>query len=333
MRLEELKQTLADASQVFVLTDENVAMYWLPELEHWLECEQAVEIIVKAGERNKTLDTARQVWEALLKHGADRHAVLVNLGGGMICDLGGFVASCYQRGIRFVNVPTTLLAMVDAAIGGKTGVDLEGCKNQIGTFAEPIEVMISPVYLSTLPERDLYSGLAEMVKYGFIEDEDMLQVNECNYEQYLLRAGEIKRDLVERDFKEEGPRKVLNFGHTLGHALESFTMTTADPLTHGESVAMGMWCALWLSVKLCGLSETVLEDYGPVLRMLLSQASTEISVEDVDEILGYLACDKKNKEGQTLFVLLEDIAEPVWDQEVPESLARESLAALFDFLY
>ena len=333
MRLEELKQTLADASQVFVLTDENVAMYWLPELEHWLECEQAVEIIVKAGERNKTLDTARQVWETLLKHGADRHAVLVNLGGGMICDLGGFVASCYQRGIRFVNVPTTLLAMVDAAIGGKTGVDLEGCKNQIGTFAEPIEVMISPVYLSTLPERDLYSGLAEMVKYGFIEDEDMLQVNECNYEQYLLRAGEIKRDLVERDFKEEGPRKVLNFGHTLGHALESFTMTTADPLTHGESVAMGMWCALWLSVKLCGLSETVLEDYGPVLRMLLSQASTEISVEDVDEILGYLACDKKNKAGQTLFVLLEDIAEPVWDQEVPESLARESLAALFDFLY
>lgn len=332
MRLEELKRILADASQVFVLTDENVAMYWLPELKHWLDCERAVEIVVKAGERNKTLDTARLVWDALLKHGADRHAVLVNLGGGMITDLGGFVASCYQRGIRFVNVPTTLLAMVDAAIGGKTGVDFEGCKNQIGVFAEPVEVMISPVYLSTLPERDLYSGLAEMVKYGFIDDSDMLQVNECNYEQYLLRAGEIKNDLVERDFKEEGPRKVLNFGHTLGHALESYTMNAADPLTHGESVAMGMWCALWLSVKQCGLDETVLDDYGPTLRMLLSLATTEFDAEDVDGVLAYLAHDKKNLAGQTLFVLLEDIADPVWDQEVPESLVRQSLEALFAFL-
>lgn len=332
MRLEELKRILADASQVFVLTDENVAMYWLPELKHWLECEQAFEIVVKAGERNKTLDTARQVWETLLHHDADRHAVLVNLGGGMITDLGGFVASCYQRGIRFVNVPTTLLAMVDAAIGGKTGVDLEGCKNQIGTFAEPVEVMVSPVYLSTLPERDIYSGLAEMVKYGFIDDPDLLEVNECNYEQYLLRAGEIKRDIVDRDFKEEGVRKVLNFGHTLGHALESFTMTAPDPLTHGEAVAMGMWCAIWLSVKQCGLSETVLDDYGPVMRTLLSQASTEFTLEDVDDILAYLAHDKKNRAGQTLFVLLEDVAEPVWDQEVPESMVRQSLEALFDYL-
>lgn len=332
MRLEELKNTLKEASQVFVLTDENVAMYWLPELKHWLDCEEAIEIVVKPGEKNKTLETARFVWESLMKHQADRYAVLVNLGGGMITDLGGFVASCYQRGIQFVNVPTSLLAMVDASIGGKTGVDLDGCKNQIGTFAEPVEVMVSPVYLSTLPERDLYSGLAEMVKYGYIADADLLEVNECNYEQYLLRAGEIKKDIVERDFKEEDSRKMLNFGHTLGHAIESFSMTTDDPFTHGESVALGMWCALWLSVQQCGLSEQVLEDYTPVMHRLLSLASTEISEEDVDEILSYLAHDKKNKEGHTLFVLLEDIEEPVWDQEVPEDLVRQSLVSLIAHL-
>ena len=332
MRLEELKSILAEASQVFVLTDENVAMYWLPELKHWLDCEEAFEIVVKAGERNKTLDTARQVWETLLHHNADRQAVLVNLGGGMITDLGGFVASCYQRGIRFVNVPTTLLAMVDAAIGGKTGVDLEGCKNQIGTFAEPVEVMVSPVYLSTLPERDLYSGLAEMVKYGFIDDPDLLEVNECNYEQYLLRAGEIKSDIVERDFKEEGRRKILNFGHTLGHAMESFSMTTDDPLTHGEAVAMGMWCALWLSVQQCGLPEKVLEDYTPVMHRLLSLASSVITVDDVDAVMAYLVHDKKNHAGQTGFVLLEDVAEPVWDQTVPETLVRQSLVRLLENL-
>lgn len=330
MRLEELQEILAEVSQVFVLTDENVAAFWLPEIKHWLGCEQAVELVVKAGEKYKTMGTAQRIWRALLKHKADRHAVLVNLGGGMITDLGGFAASCYQRGIRFVNVPTTLLAMVDAAIGGKTGVDFCGCKNQIGTFAEPLEVMINPICLSTLSEREIFSGLAEMVKYGFIADESMLKVDDRNYEQYILRAGKIKREIVEEDYREQDYRKVLNFGHTLGHAMESYSMTTDCPLTHGEAVAAGMWCALWLSVNQCGLDEEVLENYSPKMKLLLSEAEWGLSSKDVDAVMVYLDHDKKNHDGQHGFVLLKDIEKPVYDQFVPDALVHQSLEALMD---
>ena len=323
-----MKETLAEASQVFVLTDENVAQYWLPEVEHWLGCEQAEEIVVGAGESHKTLQTAQEVWETLLENNADRNAILVNLGGGTITDLGGFVASCYQRGIRFVNVPTTLLAMVDAAIGGKNGVNLGGCKNQIGTFTEPLEVMINPICLSSLPERELLSGLAEMVKYGFIADDALLKVNETNYEQYILRAGDLKRDIVDDDPTDMDQRKVLNFGHTLGHAIESFTMTTESPLTHGESVALGMWCALWLSIQQCGLHEEVLIDYEPKLRSLLAEAEVELHPEDIDAILSYLDHDKKNKDGHASFVLLKAVEKPIIDEEVPDELVRESLLEL-----
>ena len=332
MRLEELKEILSEASQVFVLTDENVAQYWLPELEHWLGCEQAEEIVVGAGESHKTLQTAQEVWETLLENNADRQTVLVNLGGGTVTDLGGFVASCYQRGIRFVNVPTTLLAMVDAAIGGKNGVNLAGCKNQIGTFTEPLEVMVNPICLSTLPERELLSGLAEMVKYGFIADKDLLKVNDRNYERYILRAGEIKREIVEEDFKELGYRKVLNFGHTIGHAVEAYSLTTDTPLTHGESVAVGMWCALWLSVGACGLDEEVLMDYLPTLQLLLSEAEWGFASKDIDAIMAYLDHDKKNVDGKHGFVLLKAVEKPVYDQVVSDAMVRESLDELMDFL-
>ncbi|MBQ3709579.1 MAG: 3-dehydroquinate synthase [Bacteroidales bacterium] len=325
MRLEELKETLAEASQVFVLTDANVAMYWLPELEHWLGCEHAVEIVVKAGERYKTLGTVQRIWKALLKHNADRNAVLVNLGGGTVTDMGGFAASCYQRGIRFVNVPTTLLAMVDASIGGKNGVDFVGCKNQIGTFAEPIEVMVNPIFLSTLPDRELLSGIAEMVKYGFVADEDLLDVSEDNYEQYILRAGEIKKDIVEQDYRDLGKRHVLNFGHTIGHALEAYSLTTETPLTHGEAVALGMWCALWLSVQLCDLNESALIDYEQRLPSLLSEAEVNLGIGDIEAIMSYLDHDKKNRDGQTSFVLLKAVEKPVLDQHVTESLVTEAL--------
>ena len=328
MRLDELKEILSEASQVFVLTDENVAMYWLPELEHWLGCEHAIEIVVKAGERYKTIGSAQRVWKALMKHNADRQAILVNLGGGTVTDLGGFVASCYQRGIRFVNVPTTLLAMVDAAIGGKNGVNFVGCKNQIGTFAEPLEVMINPICLSTLPERELLSGLAEMVKYGFIADDTLLKVNESNYEQYILRAGDLKRDIVDDDPTDLDHRKVLNFGHTLGHAIESFSHTTETPLTHGEAVALGMWCALWLSIPQCGLDEEVLIDYERFLPTLLAEVEVGLEAGNIDAILSYLDHDKKNKNGHTAFVLLKDVEKPVIDQYVPEPLVRESLFEL-----
>lgn len=333
MTLDELKRTLSEASQVFILTDENVAMFWLPETEHWLGCEHAVEIVLKPGEKYKTLQTAQRIWKTLMKHHADRQAVIVNLGGGVITDLGGFVASCYQRGIRFVNVPTTLLAMIDAAIGGKTGVDFGGFKNQIGTFAEPMEVWISPIFLSTLPQREILSGMAEMAKYGFIAYPPMLKVTPDNYQEYLLTAGKLKREIVTQDYKEQGFRKVLNFGHTIGHAIESHCLNKDNPLLHGEAVALGMGAALWLSVQFCHLDETVLHNFEGQLPVLLSEAETKLDVADIEPVMRYLAHDKKNKNGKEQFVLIEAPGQPKLDVEVAPEKVREALTYIINKVY
>lgn len=322
---ETLKQTVCDASKVFILTDENVAPFWLPEVAYWLHCDPAIDIIIKPGEQHKNLQTVQRIWKTLMKHHADRNALLINLGGGTITDLGGFAASTYKRGIKFVNIPTTLLAMVDAAIGGKTGIDFGGGKNQIGTFAKAEEVILDPVFLTTLPRRELFSGISEMMKYGFIADANLLNVSLENYQQYIVRCGEIKREIVAKDLREKGLRKILNFGHTLGHAIESHSLTTDTPLLHGEAVALGMAAALWLSVKQSGLDKKVLQDYEKQLSMLLSEAEINLTDADVDPILDYLAMDKKNKNEQPQFVLLEDVGKPIMDVELPSERIREAL--------
>ena len=316
---------LSKASQVFILTDENVAPFWLPEVEYGLNCENAIEIVIKPGEQHKNLQTVQRIWKTLMKHHADRNALLINLGGGVITDLGGFSASTYKRGIKFINIPTTLLAMVDAAIGGKTGIDFGGAKNQIGTFAEAEDVLVDPAFLSTLPRREILSGMAEMLKYGFIADDNLLEINIDNYQDHILRAGEIKREIVAKDPKEAGLRKILNFGHTLGHAIESHCLTTEYPLLHGEAVALGVAGALWLSVKNCGLDEQVLKDYEKKLPMLLSEADLALSDADVEPIMDYLAYDKKNKGSKPQFVLLEEVGKPVWDAETDVDTIEQSL--------
>ena len=322
---DNLKYTISEASKVFILTDENVAPFWLPEVAYWLRCDPAIDIIIKADERHKNLQTVQRIWKILMKHHADRNALLVNLGGGVITDLGGFAASTYKRGIRFINVPTTLLAMVDAAIGGKTGIDFGGGKNQIGTFAEAEEVIIDPVFLETLPERELLSGMTEMLKYGFIADTNLLNVNLENYQQFIARCGEIKREIVAQDPTEKGLRKILNFGHTLGHAIESHCLTTQTPLLHGEAVVLGMLGALWLSVKQLGWDESILQNMENQLPMLLSEAEIPLSEADIDPILGYLVHDKKNKGEKPQFVLLEALGKPVWDVEVELELVQQSM--------
>ena len=316
---------LSNASQVFILTDENVAPFWLPEVAHWLHCDSSVDIVIRSGEQYKTLQTVQRIWKTLLKHQADRNALLVNLGGGVITDLGGFAASTYKRGIKFINIPTTLLGMVDAAIGGKTGIDFGDGKNQIGTFAEAEEVIIDPVFLTTLPPGELLSGLAEMLKYGFIADANLLNVNLEHYQQFIDRCGEIKREIVAKDPRETGLRKILNFGHTIGHAIESHCLTTDCPLLHGEAVALGMGMALWLSEKQLGLDKSVLQNFENQLPMLLSEAEVNLTEADVDSILGYLALDKKNKGEKPQFVLLEAVGKPIWDVEVPADTLRVSL--------
>ena len=327
----EFQKAVAEASQVFVLTDENVAMFWLPEVEHWLG-RHVVDIVIKPGEKQKTLRTVQKVWNVMMRHHADRQALLVNLGGGVITDLGGFAASCYQRGIRFVNIPTTLLAMVDAAIGGKTGIDFGGCKNQIGTFAEPLEVIINPVFLSTLPEREILSGLVEMLKYGYISCPEMLEANRDNFQDYVLMAGDVKREIVSRDFREQVLRKVLNFGHTLGHAIESHSLTQSSPLLHGEAVALGMGAALWLSVQCCHLDEKVLLDFEKRLPELLLETRISFDEADIEPIMKYLAHDKKNKAGKVQFVLLEALGKPVLDVEVTPDLMRQALTYILNKL-
>lgn len=325
-----MESMLSEASQIFILTDENVAPFWLPEVTHWLHCDLATDIIIKAGEKYKNLQTVQRIWKTLMKHHADRYSLLINLGGGVITDLGGFAASTYKRGIRFINVPTTLLAMVDAAIGGKTGIDFGGAKNQIGTFAEAEEVLINPVFLETLPERELRSGLAEMLKYGFVADVKLLEINLENYQDFILRAGEIKREIVAKDLYEAGLRKILNFGHTIGHAIESHSLTTEFPLLHGEAVALGMTAALWMSVKQMGLDKKVLQNFEKQLPMLLSEAEILLSENDIESILGYLAYDKKNKGDKPQFVLLEVVGKPVWDVGVESELVRQSLAYIIN---
>jgi len=321
----KLKNTISTASKVFILTDENVAPFWLPEVAHWLHCDSAVDIVIKAGEQHKNFQTVQRIWKTLMKHHADRNALLINLGGGVITDMGGFTASTYKRGIKFINIPTTLLAMVDAAIGGKTGIDFGGGKNQIGTFAEAEEVIINPVFLETLPERELLSGMAEMLKYGFIADAKLLEINLENYQKFIVRCGEIKREIVEQDPTEKGLRKILNFGHTLGHAIESHCLTTDYPLLHGEAVALGMLGALWLSVKQLGLDDSVLQNFENQIPMLLSEAEISLSGSDIEPIISYLVHDKKNKGEKPQFVLLEAVGKPVWDVEVEPELVKESL--------
>ncbi len=316
---------LSKASQVFILTDENVAPFWLPEVAHWLHCDSAIDIVIKAGEQHKNLQTIQRIWKTLLRHHADRNALMINLGGGTVTDLGGFAASTYKRGIKFINVPTTLLGMIDAAIGGKTGVDFGGAKNQIGTFAEADEVVIDPVFLETLPQRELLSGLSEMLKYGFVADSKLLEISPENYRQFIVRAGEIKREIVAKDPTENGLRKILNFGHTLGHAIESYCLTTDHPLLHGEAVALGMAGALWLSVKQSGLDEQVLKDYEKKLPILLSEAEISLSEADIEVVLAYLAHDKKNKGEKPQFVLLEAAEKPVWDMDVEEGWVKAAL--------
>lgn len=320
-----MKAQINNYSSVFILTDENVAPFWLPEVCAWLHCPQAIEIVIKSGEQQKNLRTVQRIWNKLLKNNADRHSLLINLGGGMVSDLGGFAASCFKRGIDFVNIPTTLLAMVDASIGGKTGIDFGGFKNQIGVFSNPKDVLVNPVFLRTLPQREILSGLAEMLKCGFIADSELLQADLENYESYIHRAAEIKKTIVAEDPFEQGKRKILNFGHTIGHAVESHYLTKELPLLHGEAVAVGMWCALWLSVMKTGLDAAVLHDYETKLPMLLSEAQMIVSVQDVDEIMKKLVHDKKTRGGKPQFVLLEAVGKPVVDVEVEPALICKAL--------
>ncbi|WP_422104563.1 3-dehydroquinate synthase [Winogradskyella sp.] len=323
----------SNPSKIFVLVDTNTHDYCLP---HFLSRLESGDIVVEVmempeGEDHKTIDICTGVWEALSEYHADRKSLLINLGGGVVTDLGGFVASTYMRGIDYINVPTSLLAMVDASVGGKTGVDLGVLKNQIGVISEGSMVLIDTSYLETLPPNQMVSGYAEMLKHGLIYDKtywerlvDLENLSSTVLDGLIYDSVVIKNKVVSEDITEQGLRKILNFGHTLGHAIESYFLGNADktPLLHGEAIAIGMLLEAYLSVKLTGLTMTEFEAIKSGILKTFSKV--EISENDQKVIMNLLVHDKKTSHGTVKFVLLEAIGQPKINCEVSNELILEA---------
>ncbi len=323
--------TVLNPTQLLILVDENTHEHCLPTLLGNLDTEIPFEIIeIEAGEEMKTLETASQLWEILSEFQTDRKALMINLGGGVITDLGGFIASTYKRGINFINIPTTLLGMCDASIGGKTGIDHQFLKNIIGTFAQPEEIFVYPEFLNTLPFEELRSGFAEMLKHGLITDEkhwnDLISSKELTPENifpFIETTMNIKQNVVEQDFTEQNIRKTLNFGHTVGHAIESLFLLKEKPIMHGEAVALGMICETRISYLQALISENVAEEV--VFHIQKFFPVIDISAFSTEEILNLMKNDKKNSFGNINFSLLTAIGKSIFDCSIDSNIIKESL--------
>jgi len=314
-------------SQILILADENTARDCLPIFQVWVDAPFRV-IEIPAGERYKTLQTCQAIWKTMFEYAADRNALVINLGGGVIGDMGGFCAGTYKRGVDFIQFPTTLLSQVDASVGGKLGIDFQGIKNSIGLFMNPQAVFIYPPFLETLSKRELRSGFAEIVKHGLIFDAqywaDIQQLNEltvANLSELVLPSIEIKKEVVESDPYEKGLRKILNFGHTIGHAVESFYLETDTPLLHGEAIAIGMICEAWLSFKTFTLKQSELRLISEFILKIFGKVQLELN--QTDAFIQVMRNDKKNENAQINFTLLKRIGEAVVNQTCDE----ESIAA------
>ena len=324
--------TSKDYSSVFILVDENTEQNCLPIFLDNFSIEMPLEIIsMEAGEENKHIHTCSGVWKALSELGADRKSLIINLGGGVVTDLGGFVASTFKRGIDFINIPTTLLSMVDASVGGKTGVDIGALKNQVGVIINPQMVLVDIKYLKTLPKNEYRSGYAEMLKHGLIQDKDYWKIL-ADYKhisseeilRHIHHSVAIKNKVVLEDPYEHGLRKILNYGHTLGHAIESFclTMKNKNKLLHGEAIAIGMILEANISSKLTGLSQEQCDEIKHVFNSIYPKVS--FSKQEIKEIVALLQYDKKNSHGIIKFALIESIGKAVIDIEVPNELLEDS---------
>ncbi|WP_231490954.1 3-dehydroquinate synthase [Pedobacter sp. Leaf170] len=297
-------------SKVFVLADENTSEICLPVFQSMMDDFADFDLIeTSAGEENKNIDFCIGIWKTLLDFEADRKSLMINLGGGVITDMGGFIASTFKRGIDFVNVPTTLLSQVDASVGGKTGIDIDNVKNMVGTFTLPQMVFIETEFLKTLPQRELLSGFAEMIKHGLIYDKAYYEkLKTTDYltpsAEDIYRSVEIKNEVVKIDPHEKNLRKILNFGHTIGHAVESYSLENDEnPLTHGEAIAIGFVCEAALSIKNSGLTKEELKDISEYMRSLYPKY--HIKKESFETLLELMKSDKKNEDGNILFSLLE----------------------------
>lgn len=320
----------------FVLTTAPVwtACHANPVLQPWCDCPR---LELEDGEEHKTLAAVERIWRFLLDRRATRDALLVNVGGGMVCDLGGFAASTYKRGIAFVNVPTTLLAMVDASTGGKTGFDYAGLKNIIGTFALPARTLIEPSFLRTLPPRQLLSGYGEMLKHALLDTEnhwnELLRIAEEpdktaeRMGAMVPRSLAVKERIVSADPQERGLRRALNLGHTVGHAIEAQTIAEGAAVPHGYCVVYGMVCALYISVLRYDFPRRVLHQLEQLMLRLYGRPVCNCRAQDT--LLDRMRQDKKNTDSGIRFTLLHRIGDPVTDATVSESEIREAVAYLF----
>jgi len=329
--LNQLLQT-KNYSTIFLLTDNTTNQYCLPVFLSEINSQRPIEIIeIEAGEAQKNITTCIEIWNILLELHADRKSLLIGLGGGVITDITGFVASVFKRGIDFINIPTSLLAMVDASIGGKNGVDIGTLKNQIGTIRQPEMVLVDFRFLGTLPNREIRSGYAEMLKHGLIQDKeywkklsDFKMIDFSELDTLIIRSIAIKTKITALDPTEKTIRKSLNFGHTLGHAIESYCLENSEKpsLLHGEAVAVGMILASFLSYQKNLILEKEYLEIKNVLKNIYP--IVEFNTQDIKKIIELLSFDKKNQHKKILFVLLNGIGSFKLDQIIDRELIFKS---------
>ena len=321
--------------RIFLLDDTVTHVHCLPLLSTWVE-ERGVEVLtMEAGDVAKNLDTLSSIWQQLTEKGASRHSLLINLGGGVVTDLGGFAAATFKRGIDFINIPTTLLSMVDAAVGGKTGINFAGLKNEIGAFRSAVDVIVDTTFLRTLDNENICSGYAEMLKHALLHNAAMWaehleqDLQHPDYEalaRLVQQSIEVKERIVGEDPHEKGLRKALNLGHTFGHAFESLALSQGRPVLHGYAVAWGIVCELYLSSVLLGFPSA---HFHPTVRFVReTYGQFSFTCKDYDRLLDYIRHDKKNVGGQTNFTLLAGIGQIRLDCHANRDLICEA----FDFL-
>jgi len=318
--------------KVFLATEETVNDIWVSEYDDFFISNGIKKVIIPAGENNKKIESVAKIWEFLSENGGDRKSLLINIGGGMLTDLAGFAATTFKRGIDFLNVPTTLLSQVDASVGGKTGINFSGFKNEIGTFKEPVAVIINTDFLKTIDKENFISGFAEMIKHGLIyspehleelENFDLENIDYDLLQEIIRHSVNVKEYFVANDPTENNIRKALNFGHTIGHAFESYAMKQNRPIQHGHAVAYGMIAELFLSVKKCNFPLSDLQNLTSWLIKLYGKF--EISENDFDSLFELMTHDKKNESGRINFTLLSEIGKIEINQNCERELIYESL--------
>jgi len=326
-----LKKARNNYSSLFLLTDSNVYKKCLSPLNKKTNILGDVGLIsIEAGEKNKTIESAIEIWQKLLEKNADKKSLLINFGGGLISDMGGFVAANFKRGIDFINIPTSLIGMADASIGGKTAVDFKSYKNQIGLFANPKAVFIDTDFLSSLPKEHIISGYGEIIKSALIDDLDFWNLisNENvddikNWDLFLKFSVSIKNKIVNQDQFESGKRKILNFGHTIGHAFETYALERNIELSHGHAIAIGIIAESYLSHTLLNLKKNELNQITETVMMNFARFS--IDKKTIPTIIEIIKQDKKSISGKFNFSLIERIGQPLFDVKVDYKSIQKSI--------